>query len=427
MKKEMNDAYIQILRQELIPALGCTEPIAIALAAAKARQVLGHFPESLEIHCSGSIIKNVKSVIIPNSGGLKGIEAAATLGMIGGDPNGDLEVLSKVTDQNRQQTQELLAANFTTCKLQENVDNLYVVAKVGFKEEFAEVTIINRHTLISKIVKNGKVLFQQPNHLPSSKDAGGDSSLSVETILEFANSVAIEDVKEVLDRQIKLNSEIAACGLEHDYGTQVGKTLLQNYGANTPTRAKAVTAAASDARMGGCPKPVVINSGSGNQGLTVSLPVIEYARSLKVGQDKLYRALCVSNLISIHLKRNIGSLSAFCGAVTAASGSGAAITYLHGGSYQQISNTITNTIANIGGIVCDGAKPSCAAKVASSVDAAILAHHMSMKGHTFLYGEGLVQNDIESTIKSIGYVGRVGMKNTDLEILHIMTNQISFC
>lgn len=427
MKKEMNDAYIQILNQELIPALGCTEPIAIALAAAKAREVLGHFPESLEIHCSGSIIKNVKSVIIPNSGRLKGIEAAATLGMIGGDPNGDLEVLSQVTDQNRQQTQELLAVGFTSCKLQENVDNLYVVAKVRFKEEFAEVTIINRHTLIAKIIKNGKILFEQPTHMSSNQNVNEDSSLSVETILAFANSVAIEDIKDVLDRQIKLNSEIAACGLEGDYGTQVGKTLLQNYGVNTPTRAKAVTAAASDARMGGCPKPVVINSGSGNQGLTVSLPVIEYAASLKVGQEKLYRALCVSNLISIHLKRNIGSLSAFCGAVTAASGAGAAITYLHEGTYEQISNTITNTVANIGGMVCDGAKPSCAAKVASSVDAAILAHHMSMKGHTFLYGEGLVQNDIESTIKSIGYVGRVGMKNTDLEILHIMTNQISFC
>ena len=427
MKKEMNDAYIQILKQELIPALGCTEPIAIALAAAKAREVLGQFPESLEIHCSGSIIKNVKSVVIPNSGGLKGIETAATLGMVGGDPNGDLEVLAKITDQNRQQTRELLAANFTTCRLQENVDNLYVVAKVRLKNEFAEVTIVNRHTLVSKIVKNGKILFELPIVTPSINDPKQETLLTIKHILEFANSVNTEELKKVLDRQIELNSAIATRGLEQNYGMQVGKTLLLNYGNHTSTRAKAVTAAASDARMGGCPKPVVINSGSGNQGLTVSLPVIEYAAAMNVGEEKRYRALCVSNLVSIHLKRSIGSLSAFCGAVTAASGAGAGITYLHEGSYEQISNTITNTIANIGGIVCDGAKPSCAAKVASSVDAAILAHHMSMKGNTFLRGEGLVQNDIEATIKSVGYVGRVGMKSTDLEILNIMTNQISFC
>ncbi len=427
MKKEITTAYLQMLKQELIPALGCTEPIAIALAAAKAREILGQFPESLEIRCSGNIIKNVKSVVVPYSGGLKGIEAAATLGMIGGNPNGDLEVLSDITDQHRQQTQELLAADFTTCKLQENVDNLYVVATVRLNAEFAEVTIINRHTLISKIVKNGEVLFELPAHTAASNNSNKDSLLSVKSILKFANTVEIKAVKEVLDRQVKLNSEIATCGLDHDYGAQVGKTLIQNYGNDTPTRAKAIAAAGSDARMSGCPKPVVINSGSGNQGLAVSLPVIEYANSLGVGEEKLYRALCISNLVAIHLKKNIGNLSAFCGAVSAASAAGAAITYLHDGTYEQISNTIINTMANIGGIVCDGAKPSCAAKIASSVDAAILGHVMSMKGHTFLRGEGIVQDDIESTIKSIGYVGRVGMKNTDLEILNIMTNQVRFC
>lgn len=426
MKPEISNAYIQMLQQELIPALGCTEPIAIALAAAKAREILGRFPESLEIRCSGNIIKNVKSVTVPNSDGLKGIEAAATLGLVGGNPAGDLEVLSGITDDHCQETQKLLEKGFTTCKLQENVNNLYVVATARAQTEFAEVTIINRHTLISKIVKNGVVLFELPIHTATSDEPGEKSPLSVANILEFANFVPIKDVKEILDRQIQLNSAISSCGLEHEFGAQVGKTLLQNYGNDTPTRAKATAAAGSDARMSGCPKPVIINSGSGNQGLTVSLPVIEYARSLDASPEKLYRALCVSNLIAIHLKKSIGNLSAFCGAVSAASAAGAAITYLHDGTYEQISNTIVNTMGNVGGIVCDGAKPSCAAKIASSVDAAILGHVMSMGGHSFLRGEGIVQDDIESTIKSIGYMGRVGMKNTDLEILNIMTNQVQF-
>lgn len=426
MKPEIYNAYIQMLQQELIPALGCTEPIAIALAAAKAREILGCFPESLEIRCSGNIIKNVKSVTVPNSGGLKGIEAAATLGLVGGNSEGDLEVLSCITDDHRQETQKLLASGFTTCKLQENVNNLYVVATARTQTESAEVTIINRHTLISRMTKNGEVLFELPIHTATSNEPGEKSPLSVASILEFADSVKINDVKAILDRQIKLNSAISSCGLDHDFGAQVGKTLLRNYGNDTPTRAKATAAAGSDARMSGCPKPVVINSGSGNQGLTVSLPVIEYAASLKVGREKLYRALCVSNLIAIHLKKNIGNLSAFCGAVSAASAAGAAITYLHGGTYEQISNTIVNTMGNVGGIVCDGAKPSCAAKIASSVDAAILGHVMSMEGHAFHRGEGIVQADIEATIRSIGYVGRVGMKNTDLEILNIMTNQVHF-
>lgn len=425
MKREVYQAYLQILKQELIPALGCTEPIAIALAAAKAREILGQFPESLEIRCSGNIIKNVKSVTVPNSGGLKGIEAAATLGMIGGKPDGDLEVLSGITDQHRKQTQTLLHNNFTSCTLQENVDNLYIVATVRRDTEYAEVTIINRHTLVSKIVMNGEVLFELPSYTADTASKN-DFSLTVKDILEFANCVRIKDVQEILERQIQLNSEISATGLEEAFGAQIGSTLLKNYSDDLPTRAKARAAAGSDARMSGCAKPVVINSGSGNQGLTVSLPVIEYAHSLDVEKEKLYRALCISNLISIHLKKNIGNLSAFCGAVSAASGAGAAITYLYGGSYEQIANTITNTIANIGGIVCDGAKPSCAAKIASSVDAAILGHVMSMSGHSFHNGEGIVQKDIESTIKSIGYVGRIGMKTTDLEILHIMTDQVDF-
>ncbi len=425
MENKTIETYIQILKQELIPALGCTEPIAIALAASKARKVLGKFPESLEIRCSGNIIKNVKSVTVPNSDGLKGIEAAATLGLVGGNPDGDLEVLEYVTPEDREKTRTLLKNNFTACTLQKDVDNLYIVATARHQNEYAAVTIVNRHTLVSKIVKNDETLFELPSYT-NKQETKSMEPLSVRSIIDFADSVSAEDISEILDRQIDLNQTISKAGLEQDFGAQIGKTLLKHYGNDTGTRAKARAAAGSDARMSGCSLPVVINSGSGNQGLTVSLPVMEYANAMKVGKDQLYRALCVSNLVAIHLKKNIGNLSAFCGAVSAASGAGAAITYLNGGTYEQISNTITNTMANIGGIVCDGAKPSCAAKIASSIDAAILAHNMSMNGLAFHEGEGIVQEDIESTIKSIGYVGRIGMKTTDQEILHIMTNQVSF-
>lgn len=425
MEKKTIEAYIQLLKQELIPALGCTEPIAIALAAAKAKMVLGKFPESLEIKCSGNIIKNGKSVAVPNSNGLKGIEAAATLGLVGGNPYGELEVLSGVTDLHRQKTRDLLDAGFTSCSLQEGVDNLYIVATARTQNEYAEITVVNRHTLVSRIVKNDAILFELPSYTAAS-DNKKNIDLSVESILDFANTVPLDSIRQVLDRQIQLNSDISNAGLDQAFGAQIGKTLLKYYGNDTATRAKARAASGSDARMSGCSLPVVINSGSGNQGLTASLPVIEYARALHTDQDQLCRALCVSNLVAIHIKKNIGKLSAFCGAVSAASGAGAGITYLHGGSYEQISNTITNTIANIGGIVCDGAKPSCAAKIASSVDAAILGHTMSMDGLSFHHGDGIVQEDIESTIKSIGYVGRIGMKSTDQEILHIMTNQIHF-
>lgn len=423
MEKELYDKYVKILKHELVPALGCTEPIAIAYAAAKARDVLGCFPETMEMRCSGNIIKNVKGVTVPNSQGLKGIDAAAVLGVTGGDAHRELEVLESVTEADIAKTRELLERGFCTCSLIGQVENLYIVAKAVAGNEYAEVTIINRHTLITRIVKNGQVLFamdvdeDSPEHVDK-------SCLNVKDILEFANQVNIEDVKEVLERQIQLNSAIAEEGLKHEYGVQVGRTLLDVYGDDVKTRARARAAAGSDARMGGCSLPVVINSGSGNQGMTVSLPVIEYAKELNAGEEMLYRALVVSNLISIHQKKYIGSLSAYCGAVSAACGSGAGITYLHGGNYEDISFTITNTIANVGGIVCDGAKPSCAAKIASAVDAAIMAHHLGMAHRAFQPGEGIVKEHVEDTIKSMGYIGRVGMRGTDTEILNIMIEKV---
>lgn len=303
------------------------------------------------------------------------------------------------------------------------MENLFIVAKVIKGENYAEVTIINRHTLITKIEKNGEILFAHKvsNDSPDYVDK---STLNVKDIIEFANTVDIEDIREVIGTQIQMNTDIANEGMKNPYGADVGKTILEIYGEDVKVRARAMAAAGSDARMGGCSMPVVINSGSGNQGMTVSLPVIEFANHLQVGEEKLYRALVLANLLSIHQKKYIGSLSAYCGAVSAACGAGAAITYLYGGTEQEIGRTMVNTIGNVGGIICDGAKSSCAAKISSSVEAAILGHYMSIRKHAFLPGEGIVQEDLEDTIKSIGYIGRVGMKITDTEILNIMIDKV---
>lgn len=419
MDHNITQHYIAILQHELVPALGCTEPIAIAFCAAKAKEVLGLVPQSVTMRCSGNIIKNVKAVTVPNSGGLKGIEVASVLGIVGGDAKKELEVLTTVTEEDIKKTKELIRQGYCTCHLQEEVENLYIVARVEADGHYAEVTIVNRHTLITKIEKDGEILYEQS--LKQETNPQFDKSkLNVKQILEFADTVEIDKIKPILQRQIEYNMAIAKEGLSKQYGAQVGRTLLDVYGDDVKIRAKAITAAGSDARMGGCSLPVVINSGSGNQGMTVSLPVITYANEWNVSEERLYRALAVSNLIAIHQKKYIGSLSAYCGAVSAACGSGAGITYLAGGDYKTICDTIVNTIANVGGIVCDGAKSSCAAKIASAVDATILAHHMAMKHHVFQPGEGIVGESIEQTIKSVGHIGRVGMKSTDVEILNLM-------
>lgn len=417
--------YLNILKHELVPALGCTEPIAIAYASAKAVQVLGEFPDTIEMNCSGNIIKNVKGVTVPNSGGMKGIDVAAILGAVGGNADKALEVLEGITPAHITRTKELLARKICSCSLVEGVANLYITARVVKDEHFAEVTIINHHTNITKIVKDGQVLLDLPVEAEA-EDAGIDKSLlTVKDILEFANEVRFEDIEEVIGRQVKMNSAISQEGLDNNYGAQIGKTLMHVWGKGVTTRACARAAAGSDARMGGCSMPVVINSGSGNQGMTVSLPVIAYAEEWEVSRDKMYRSLVVSNLIAIHQKFYIGSLSAYCGAVSAACGAGAGITYMYGGSYQQVSLTIINTLGNIGGIVCDGAKPSCAAKIASSVDAALMAFHLSIQNKSFLPGEGIIKGDVEETIKSMGYIGRVGMRSTDTEILNVMIDRVN--
>ena len=424
MDAKVYQSYVDVLNRELIAAMGCTEPIAIAYAAAKAREVLGELPDRAVVHCSGNIIKNVKSVTVPNSGGMAGIEIAAILGIVGGDASAQLEVLAGVTDEDRQKAKELLERGFCVCKLQENVDNLYVDVYVETEEHSAQVTVMNRHTLIARIAKDGKEIHRQD--VINRVQGVSNDFLSMAGIYEFASTADFEDIRGPIERQIRLNTAISKEGMSEKYGAQIGNVLMKSFGTDVRVRAMAVAAAGSDARMSGCAMPVVINSGSGNQGMTVSLPVLEYAKELGCSHEKTCRALVVSNLISIHIKKYIGDLSAFCGAVSAACGAGAAITYLYGGTLQQISNTVINTVANVGGILCDGAKASCAAKIASSVNAAILGHTMSMAGIVFHEDEGIVLDDVESTIRSIGHIGCVGMARTDTEILKIMMKEVSF-
>lgn len=420
MEDKIYQSYLEILKEELVPALGCTEPIALAYAAASAREVFGGMPERMDVFCSGNIIKNVKNVTVPNSGGMHGIEAAAVLGAVGGKADRKLEVLEAVTEEERKQVRALLDRNFCVCHLQEGVENLYIRVEMTGKGCCAKVTISGKHTHIEQVEKDGKILYADMQVSKKSQEPDKRKLLNVRDILQFADEVRIEDVSEVIGRQVEMNTAISEEGLRNHYGAEVGRTLLAAYGDDIKVRARAKAAAGSDARMNGCSMPVIINSGSGNQGMTCSLPVIEFAKEWQVSQERMYRALVVSNLIAIHQKKYIGSLSAYCGAVSAACGAGAAITYLYGGDYEAVSHTITNTIGNMGGVVCDGAKSSCAAKIASAVDAAIMAHMLENADHCFRPGEGLVRENVEDTIKSMGYVGRVGMKDTDVTILNLM-------
>lgn len=425
MNRKIYNEYVTILESELVPALGCTEPIALAYAAAKAKEVLGKMPDHITMRCSGNIIKNVKGVKVPNSGGMKGVEAAAVLGITGGDPSQALEVLEHVTDREIDEAEKLLKAGFCDCVLKDDVANLYIEAyAVCKKTEKSEALVVieDEHTNITHIEKDGQVLFhkEKKEYCQEREKTPDKSLLNLEDIITFANEVQITDVEKVLGRQIKYNTRIAEEGLRNPWGAQVGRVVLEEFGEDVKWRAVAKASAGSDARMSGCALPVIINSGSGNQGMTCSLPVIEFGKELKKSKEEIYRALCVSNLVALNQKKYIGSLSAYCGAVCAAAGAGAGITYLCGGTLEQIENTVVNTIADAGGIVCDGAKPSCAAKISTALQAAILSHKMAMRGLTFARGEGLVMDCPEDTIKAVGYVSRAGMKQTDVEILNLM-------
>ena len=428
MQRQTIRNFVTILSEELIPALGRTEPIAVAYAAAKSRDVLGVFPEHITVFCSGNIVKNVKSVTVPNSNGLRGIDAAATLGTVGGRAEKELEVLSNVTPEDIERTKTLLAEHFCDTQLVGSVDKLYLKLQARAGQESASVTIQGHHTNITDIEKNGNCLF----HCDFSQDAsairrGDRSQLSVRAILEFAEEADIAELEPILSRQVNYNMRICQEGLSEGFGAGVAAALLASDDGSVFTAARAKAAAASEARMAGCALPVVINSGSGNQGITVSVPVVEYVRERGLSREQLYRALAVSNLISIHLKYFIGDLSAFCGAVTAACGAGAALAYLEGIGYRGVADTITNTLASVSGIFCDGAKPSCAAKISSALDAAFLSLGMAKRHSAFHPGEGVVGGDVEQTIRSVGHIGRNGMDETDQEILRIMMQTDSVC
>lgn len=424
LDKEKYEAYINILKEELVPALGCTEPIAIAYAAAKAREVLGNFPDKVVIRCSGNIVKNAKSVVVPNTGNLKGITASALAGIIAGDPSKEMQVLEGITQEDIIKIGELAKSDLCSIEIIENDANLHIIVELTHKEDSALVEIIHTHTNISRIEKNGTVIFEkQFNKDDFNAPLTDRSILNVKDIYEFANTVAIDDIRDLLDKQIEYNLAIAEEGLKSSYGVNIGKTLLECFGNDIFTKVRAYAAAGSDARMSGCNLPVVINSGSGNQGMTTSLPVIVYAQEKGIEKDKLYRALVLANLITIHQKTGLGRLSAYCGVVSAACGSGTGITYLAGGTLEQIEKTIVNTLANISGIVCDGAKASCAAKIASSIDAAIVAHLLAMRGASFEPDTGIVKETAENTISAVGRLGREGMKETDVEVLRIILDK----
>lgn len=420
-------AYVQILKEELVPAMGCTEPIALAYAAAKARELLGSIPEKVLIEASGSIIKNVKSVIVPNTNHLKGISAAATAGIIAGNAEKELEVIVSVTPEEIDAMKEFLdTADIQVVHIDHGL-TFEIIVTVYHGEEYAKVRIANYHTNIVLLERNGEILLEQEVQGEEEEGLTDRSLLDMASIWDFANTVEIEDVREVLARQIKYNSAIAEEGLRGDYGANIGSVLLKMEGESIRTRAKAMAAAGSDARMNGCELPVIINSGSGNQGMTCSLPVITYAKELKTDEEHLYRALTLSNLVAIHQKTGIGRLSAYCGAVCAGAAAGAGIAYLCGGDFEDVKHTVVNALAIVSGIVCDGAKASCAAKIASAVDAGILGFEMYRNGQQFFAGDGIVAKGVDETIRNVGRLGKEGMRETNEEVIDIMVGGRNSC
>ena len=424
-------AYVQILKEELIPAMGCTEPIAIAYAAAKAREVLGCQPDKVEIGVSNNIIKNVKSVIVPNTDGMKGIEAAAAAGIVGGRADKALEVIADVTDEQKAGMRAFLQNTPVRVEAVDNGQIFDIIIRLYAGASSALVRIAQYHTNIVRIEKDGGLLLDKPveetasacgheGPAPSESGLTDKSLLTIADILDFADSCDLADIRPVLDTQIAYNTQISEEGLLGDYGANIGSTMLKFYGDDVRNRAIAKAAAGSDARMSGCELPVVINSGSGNQGITVSVPVIEYAKALAAPKERLYRALAVSNLIAIHEKSGIGRLSAYCGAVSAGCAAGCGIAYLQGADYKAIAHTLVNSLAIVSGIICDGAKPSCAAKIASSVEAGIMGYHMYLNGQQFRAGDGIVTKGVENTIRNVSQLGREGMRETDREIVKIM-------
>lgn len=413
--------YVRILEEELVPAMGCTEPIAIAYCAAKARDVLGRHPDSIELLVSGNIIKNVKSVIVPNTNGLKGIEAAVGAGIVGGRAEKALEVLAEMTEEEKAEIPAFLANCPIIIRPSECEHALDIDMTLRSGEHSASVRISGFHTNIVFIKRDEEILYRAGETKEEQENIPADRTfLTIEGIVEFADILETKDVADLLERQISYNMKIAEEGMEHSWGANVGSVLLKQRD-DIRTKARAFAAAGSDARMSGCELPVVINSGSGNQGMTASIPVIIYARELGKTKEQMYRALALSNLVTIHQKSGIGRLSAYCGAISAGCGAGCGIAYLQGGDYKAIAHTLVNSLAIVSGIVCDGAKASCAAKIASAVDAGIFGYEMYLAGEQFHGGDGLVSKGVENTLQNISRLGKIGMKETDKEIIRIMT------
>lgn len=425
MEKTLYDDYVNILKEELLPAMGCTEPIAVAYAAALAKNALGTLPERVEIAVSGNILKNVKSVIVPGTGGLKGVISAAAAGIVAGQSDKKLEVLSLLTDDDRGAIKRYMLTAPFTVEASSSGCVFDIEVRVFCGGDCASARIEGHHTNVVEITKNGEKLFNKEWASENADEGMTDrTTLTVKNIIEFADEVDIADIEEVIKRQLAYNGAIAEEGLTNDYGARVGKVLLDSFGKEVHNLAKATAAAGSDARMNGCSLPVVIVSGSGNQGMTASLPVKVYAEHMHASEDKLLRAVALADLVTVRLKTGIGRLSAYCGAVSAGAGAGAGIAYLYGGGFEEISHTIVNALAITSGLICDGAKSSCAAKIAAAVDAGIMGYEMYRRGSEFYGGDGILLPGVENTIENVSDLARVGMKETDEEIIRLMVKEL---
>lgn len=412
--------YIKILEHELIPVNGCTEPVSIAFAACLAKKYLEENPTSIEVVASRSIIKNVKAVVVPNTNGLRGVKAAVAIGIVGGDSDKHLLCISEVSKDKIQECKDLINNIPININMSESKLIFDIYIKLIGKENVVEVRIADNHDNVVLIKKNEQILFEKEIIGIEKVDLTDKSILTVENILEFVNTVDIEKVRPIIQKQIDCNMEIAKEGLKNSYGANIGKTLLSLNDNSSITKAKAYAAAGSDARMSGCNMPVVINSGSGNQGMTCTIPVVIYADELKVSPETKIRAVLLSNLLTLHVKEGIGLLSAYCGAIAAGCCAGAAIAYLYGHGIEGISETLVNSIAISSGIICDGAKSSCAAKIALAVESGIFGYHMFVNGNNFKNGEGIVNKGVETTIKNVGKLASRGMVETDKQIVNIM-------
>lgn len=419
-EREM-EAYTAVLKEELKPALGCTEPISIAYGAAYARTLLGKMPDTCEILCSGNIIKNVKAVTVPETGGLKGIEAAVLAGALCQNAELGMEVLSAMTEEKRQKLIQLLQQNIVKTGILDTAHPLHFILTMKAGDDSVSLEIIDSHMNLGEVWKNKKRCRRLEEKIQQDSKEG-EEHFSIRKIFCYACQADLEEVSELLRRQVSCNMAIAREGMKHAWGASVGPVLLQR-DDDIYSRICAATAAGSDARMNGCPLPVVINSGSGNQGLTVSVPVVLYARYRNCPEELMLRALCVSNLIAIYQKRSIGKLSAFCGAVSAAAGAVCGIAFVDGCEPEILERTLVNTVASVGGMVCDGAKSSCAAKIAAALFSALLGYDMAKQGRTFLPGEGIVGGNADRTVENIGRMAACGMKGTDREILEIMLGE----